>query len=91
MKGLFSFGAGLALGAFGYRYYLGNGWRRPLQQMTSQVTDKVFEQGEAQRPVSHATQQSMRASVERTDDGMINMPRPGLTTVPHEQAVPGGD
>ncbi|HEU0166970.1 MAG TPA: hypothetical protein VFS62_04275 [Chloroflexota bacterium] len=45
MKGLFWFGAGLALGAFGYRYYTANGGRFPfLEQWTGMTTDEMLDQ-----------------------------------------------
>jgi hypothetical protein len=45
MKGLFWFGAGLTLGAFGYRYYTANGGRFPLlEQWTGMTTDEMLNQ-----------------------------------------------
>ena len=45
MKGLFWFGAGLALGAFGYRYYNANGRRFPfVEQWTGMTTGEMLDQ-----------------------------------------------
>ena len=61
MKGLFWFGAGLALGTFGYRYYTANGGRFPfLEQWTGMSTDDMLEHaGGMMNQAGEAAQQTM--------------------------------
>ncbi|MBV8084769.1 MAG: hypothetical protein JO247_08135 [Chloroflexi bacterium] len=90
MKGLFVFGTGLALGVFGYRYVQANGWRLPQQfGGLSEHTDAATL--EAQQRAGQTTERAMRAAQRTNDDGTINVPRPGITTIPHQGAVMGAD
>ena len=90
MKGLLVFGTGLALGAFGYRYVTSNGFRLPQQfgGLTDQPSAATIE---AQKRAGQTTERAMRAAQRTNDDGTINVPRPGLTTIPHQEAKVGAD
>lgn len=61
MKALFWFGAGLALGAFGYRYYNANGGRLPfLEQLTGMGTDEMLDQaGDTMRQAQTSAKQAV--------------------------------